>query len=187
MSDNPLFWLVLFLKVHSCPSDVQSQPNFNLLHLTHSVWFPLLSLHRQASSACISSVSNFCPDMRAWSGHLFRLTCSVVLWRERNTANKHHRHVWRALIVDGPHGGCHSPREHPLPRSKPLRLLSAPWWHSSMWAVHLMHFPGPSHSVSQVCHRARILGGAWVSSEELVSGYDTPGRYESPKIPERCG
>ena len=28
------------------------------------------------------------------SGHLFRLICSVVLWRERDTANKCHWRVW---------------------------------------------------------------------------------------------
>ena len=27
-------------------------------------------------------------------GHLFRLTCSLVLWKGSNTANKYHRHVW---------------------------------------------------------------------------------------------
>ena len=27
-------------------------------------------------------------------GHLFRLTCSVVLWGGRNTTNKYHWHVW---------------------------------------------------------------------------------------------
>jgi len=37
---------------------------------------------------------------RGKSGHLFRLTCSVVLWRRRDTANKHHWHVWGMLAVD---------------------------------------------------------------------------------------
>ena len=36
-------------------------------------------------------------------GHLFRLTCSVVLWGGRNTANKYHWHVWGVLAVSGPH------------------------------------------------------------------------------------
>ena len=40
-------------------------------------------------------------------GHLFRLTCSVVLWGGRNTVNKYHWHAWGVLIVDGPHWVCH--------------------------------------------------------------------------------
>ena len=38
-------------------------------------------------------------------GHLFRLTCSVVLWGGRNTANKYHWCVWGVLTVSGPHWG----------------------------------------------------------------------------------
>ena len=41
-------------------------------------------------------------------GHLFRLTCSVVLWRGRNTANKYHWHVWGVFTVYGPHWVCPS-------------------------------------------------------------------------------
>ena len=36
-------------------------------------------------------------------GHLFRLTCSVVPWGGRNTANKYRWHVWGVLAVSGPH------------------------------------------------------------------------------------
>ena len=36
-------------------------------------------------------------------GHLFKLTCSVVLWGGRNTGNKYHWHVWGVLAVYGPH------------------------------------------------------------------------------------
>ena len=32
-------------------------------------------------------------------GHFFRLTCSVVLWGGRNTANKYHWRVWGVLSV----------------------------------------------------------------------------------------
>ena len=39
-------------------------------------------------------------------GHLFRLTCSVVLWGGRNTANKYHWHVRELLSVYGPHCVC---------------------------------------------------------------------------------
>ena len=50
--------------------------------------------HFQSSSLClfgfclqVSSASNFCPDTRGQSSHLFRLTCSVVLRGGRLTAN----------------------------------------------------------------------------------------------------
>jgi len=36
-------------------------------------------------------------------GHFFRLTCSVVLWGGRNTANKYHWRVWGVLTVYGSH------------------------------------------------------------------------------------
>ena len=39
-------------------------------------------------------------------GHIFRLTCSVVLWEGRNTANKYHWHVWGVLLVSLPHWVC---------------------------------------------------------------------------------
>ena len=38
----------------------------------------------------VSLVSNFCPETRERKWYLFRLTCSVVLWGRRNTANKYH-------------------------------------------------------------------------------------------------
>ena len=44
-------------------------------------------------------------------GHFFRLTCSVVMWGGRNTANKHHRRVWGVLAASQPHRVCpRSPR-----------------------------------------------------------------------------
>ena len=41
-------------------------------------------------------------------GHLFRLTCSVVLSVGRNTANKYQWHVWGVLSMSGSHwvGPC---------------------------------------------------------------------------------
>ena len=52
----------------------------------------------------VSSVSNFHPDTR-WGVVVtfFRLTCSVVLWGGRNSANKYH---WRVLTVIQPHWVC---------------------------------------------------------------------------------
>ena len=39
-------------------------------------------------------------------GHLFSLTCSVVLWGGRNIANKYYWHVWAVLAVYEPHWAC---------------------------------------------------------------------------------
>ena len=39
-------------------------------------------------------------------GRLFRLTCSVVLWGGRNTANKYHWRVWGVLTVFQTHWVC---------------------------------------------------------------------------------
>ena len=83
-------------------------------------------------------------------GHLFRLTCSVVLLWGRNTANKYRWHVWGVLTVDGPHWVCHNPRWHVLPGSTLLSLQGALQGHSPKWALHFMHFPGLSHSGSWV-------------------------------------
>ena len=74
----------------------------------------------------LSSVSNFCPDTRGEGRHLFRLTCSVLLWGRRDTANKYHWHVWGVLAVDGPHWVCYGPRWCVFPGSTLLRLQGVP-------------------------------------------------------------
>ena len=115
------------------------------MHLSLPKQFPLFIL---ASSVCwslqclISALTQGGED-----GHLFRLTCSVVLWGGRNIANKYHWHVWGVLTVSQPHWVCPRSRRvcfpslHcsgsrllcwelseadpglcALPRSKPLRL-----------------------------------------------------------------
>ena len=97
-------------------------------------------------------------------GHLFRLTCSAVLWGERNIADKYHWRVWGVLAVLDPNGfapahsvcafpvytvqapGCSAgelskegPGLHALPRSKPLRfrLSGTPQRHRLGWACVL--------------------------------------------------
>ena len=94
----------------------------------------------------------------------FRLTCSVVLWGGRNTANKYHWHVWGVLAVSWPLWVCpHSrhvcfsnlrcsgsrllcqelsevgPGLHVLPRSKPLRFRfsGTPQRHRLRWSCIL--------------------------------------------------
>ena len=41
-------------------------------------------------------------------GHLFRFTCSLVLWGGRNTTNKYCGRVWEVLAMYGPHWVCPS-------------------------------------------------------------------------------
>ena len=112
--------------------------------------------HFQSGSLCLFgffclqlfSGSNFHPDTRGRRcSALFRLTCSVVLWGGRNTANKYHWRVWGMLAVFQLHWVCPCSRcvcfpslhcsdsrllcwelsdmgsgLHAFPRSKPLRF-----------------------------------------------------------------
>ena len=115
------------------------------MHLSLPKWFPLFIL---ASSVCwslqclISALTQ-----GGGGGHFFRLTCSVVLWGGRNTANKYHWPVWGVCAVSRPHWVCPcswrvcfpslqcsgsrllcqelsevGPGLHARPRSKPLRF-----------------------------------------------------------------
>ena len=74
-------------------------------------------------------------------GHLFRLTCSVVFWGGRNTANKYHCRVWGVLPVYG-HTGFATAHD-----SMCFTGLDCS---GARWALHFMHFPGLSHLDSQV-------------------------------------
>ena len=168
----------------------------------------------------------------------FRLTCSVVLWGWRDTANKYRWHVWGVLVEYGPHWVCPSSRWRVLSGSTLLRLqgalqgncpkrtlpfvhflglsCSSSWvlckgtdsaghafcalpkseqlrrpgvWpaHCPRWTVCLNHFPSPSCSVSRVCPERTVSGVPCVSSGELISGCDPPGRCQPSRIPGRCG
>ena len=95
-------------------------------------------------------------------GHFRRLTCSIVLWGEKNAVNKYH---WRVLAVSQPHWICPSswrvcfpclhclgsrllcrelseagPGLYVLPRSKPLRFRysGTPQRHRLSWACVLL-------------------------------------------------
>ena len=103
------------------------------------------SLFILASSVC--KALQYLTSTLTQGGHLFRLTCSIVLRGGRNTANKCHWHVWGVLAVSGPHWVCPGSWHvcfpvytsqapgcsggemsktgsglHALPRSKPLRF-----------------------------------------------------------------
>ena len=100
------------------------------------------------------------------SGHLFRLTCSIVLRGGRNTANKYHWHVWGVLTLSGPHWVC--------PHS---RCLCFPCLHCSGFrllcreqALGCMHFSG---SGSQVFHKSTdSVGPAFVPFHDPSSSGD---------------
>ena len=88
-------------------------------------------------------------------GHLFRLTCSVVLRGGRNTGNKYHWHVWGVLTVPGPHWVC-LPLTACVPfQSTLLRLQVALPGNCLKQALGCMHFPDLRHSDSdsQVLHK----------------------------------
>ena len=103
-----------------------------------------------ASSVCMQSLQCLISALTQGGedGHLFMLTCSVVLWEGRNLANIYHWRVWGVLAMYGPHWVCPThgvyaflvytaqppgcsaeelskagPGLHALPRSKPLRFI----------------------------------------------------------------
>ena len=49
------------------------------------------------------------------------------------------------------------------------------------------HLPIPSHSVSRVCHESTLSGVSCVSSGELISGCNPPGRCKYSRIPGSLG
>ena len=70
-----------------------------------------------------------------------------------------------------------------LPRSKPLRFLGALQGRRPRWAVRFVPFPGPSSSGNWVL----VPGMTFISSGELISSCDTPGRCQLSRIPGRHG
>ena len=131
------------------------------MHLSLPKQFLLFIL---ASSVCLFLQCLISTLTQGEGGHLFRLTCSVVLWGGKNTANKCHWHVWGVLAVFQPQWVCpHSQRVsfhglhcsgsrllcwelsevgfglRALPRSKPLRFrfLGTPQRRRLGWACVL--------------------------------------------------
>ena len=88
-STGPLQWPVIvnYRTLMGCPCHFQSSSFFFIL----------------ASSVCKSlqcQISTL--TERGEGGHLFRLTCSVVLWGGRDTASKYHWCVLRVLTLGLP-------------------------------------------------------------------------------------
>ena len=74
-----------------------------------------------------------------------------------------------------------------LPRSKQLRRPGAWQAHCTRWFVHLKHLPSHSPSDSWVLCKSAISDVPCVSSGELISGCDPPGRGQLSSIPGRLG
>ena len=99
-----------------------------------------------------------------------------------------------------------------LPRSKPLRFLGTLQGLRPCWGVHFVPFPGLNSSGDWLlgectvpgwpcilctspipatwfpwCPKSTVPGVLCVSSRELISGCDTPGRCQPSRIPGRHG
>ena len=72
-----------------------------------------------------------------------------------------------------------------LSRSEQLRWLGAWWAYCPRWSVQLIHLPGPCHLVSWVHCENTVPSVLCVSSVELISSCDTPGRCQPSRIPGR--
>ena len=155
----------------------------------------------------VSSVSNFRPDTRGRRRSLFRLTCSVVLWGGKDTADKHRWCVWGVLSVRHPaNGTCAFPvytaqapgcsagelsKAHPgfcaLPRSQLLRFRfsGTPQGHRLGWALHIVPFPGLRSSGDQVLGECAAPGGLCVLVTSLVPASWFPG-YTTRAMSQVC-
>ena len=72
-----------------------------------------------------------------------------------------------------------------LPRSEQLRRPGAWRLHCPRWSFN--HLPGPGRSVSWVHRESTISGVPLVTSRELISGYNPPGRHQPSRIPGSRG
>ena len=126
-----------------------------------------------ASSVCQSLQCLICALTQGGEGgHLFRLTCSVVLWEGRNTANKYHWRVWGVFAVYGPLWGC--------PSSQRVCFPGLYCWGSGLlcrgtpkWALGFVHFLGYgnlscSGSGSRVLHKGTDLFGHVFCADHLL-------------------
>ena len=142
---------------------------------------------KQILLACVGGVRRGWPTLR-----LLHVTAACTSWAHTAQAPGCSA---RALSQVGP-------AFHALPRSKLLGFLGPLQRHRPRWAVYFVPFPGPSCSGDQVFLNALSQVGPesyvslWsqplsfpgvpcVSSGELISGCDTPGRCEPSRIPGR--
>ena len=121
-------------------------------------------------------------------GHLFRLTCSILLRGGRNTANKYHWRVWGVLAVSQPHWVCPCSRSVCFPslHRSGSRLLCR---NCLKWALGCVHFPGLSYSGSGswVFHKGTDSVGPAFCALPRPEQFRQPGalRPPSPQV-EQC-
>ena len=145
-----LFQLILLLKVYR-PFQCLVNANHRVL-ICCTYHFQNASLFILASCVCKSLQCLISALTQGGEGsHLFRLTCSFVLWAGRNTANTHHWRVWGVLTVFRPHWVCPA-HTTVLSWSTLLKLQVALQGNSPKQALGCMNFPSLSCSGS----------GSWV-------------------------
>ena len=74
-----------------------------------------------------------------------------------------------------------------LPRSEQLRQAGVWQVHCPRWIVCLNCLPRLGHFISRVHCKSTSSGVLYVSSGELISGCDPPGRCQPSRIPGRRG
>ena len=74
-----------------------------------------------------------------------------------------------------------------LLETEQLRRVGAWRARCPTWAMHPNHLPGPICSVAWVHLESTVSGMPCVSSEELLSGHNPPGRCQPSRIPGRLG
>ena len=120
-------------------------------------------------------------------GHLFRLTCSIVLWGVRNTANKCHWRVWVVLAVSGSHWVCpHSWRV--LSQSTLLRVQVPLPGNCLGWALDCVHIPDQccSGSGSRVLRKGTDSVGPAFCALPRSKQLRQPGAWPAHTPQVRC-
>ena len=154
------------------------------MHLSLPKNFPLLCF--LASSVCTSLqclISTLTQGGKC--GHLFRLTCSVVLWGRRNTANKYHWLLWEVLTLYESHWACpssHSGMYFPGLHcsGSGFRVLHK----GTDLVVHFVPFQGQNSSGNQVLGERTVLGGLCILITSMVLAAQCPGY--AARAPLRC-
>ena len=131
-----LFQLILLLKVYR-PFQCLVNANHRVLicctyHFQNASLFILASCVCKSLQCLISALTQ-----GGEGGHLLRLTCSVVLWGGRKTANKYHWFVRGVLEVYGPHWVCPSSQHICFPslHCSGSRLLCRGTVQSGPWVI----------------------------------------------------
>ena len=115
-----------------------------------------------ASSVCKSLQRLISALTQGAKGGHFRLTCSVVLWGGRDTANKYYWHVWGVLAVNGLHLGLPQPNVACTSQVLVIHVLKYSTKAQTQLGVHFVPFPDPSISDDQVLGVCIIPGGPCV-------------------------